>query len=182
MQIYKTEGIIIKNRDFGEADRILSIYTKKFGKIRIVAKGVRRVHSRRCGSLEIFNYASLTLSEGKDLDYLGEVDLLESFPNLRKDLKKIGLAYYMCELIDSLCPEKQENSEIFVLFYSLLKRLDQIEKQDNHYSIKKFTIELLQLTGYLEKEKDYQKTNIKNFVEEIIQKKIKSDRILKLLA
>ena len=79
---FKTEGIILKRMNYGEADRILTIYTLHHGKIRAMAKGVRKLQSRKAGSLELFNHSVLFLIKGKNLDLVTEaqtIDLFKSF-------------------------------------------------------------------------------------------------------
>ena len=121
---YKTEGIVLKRINFGEADRLLTLYSKHYGKIRALAKGVRRVTSRKGGNLEIFNHVSLFLIHGRNLDLLSEAQVINTYKSWRKELKKIGLAYYLCELVDKLTPEGQENQVVFELLRDSLSLID----------------------------------------------------------
>ena len=184
MRSYKTEGIIIKRTNFSEADRILTVFTKHYGKIKVLAKGIRRINSRRGGNLEIFNLVTIILSEGKNFDIVTEVEVKKSFPNLRKDLKKIGLVYYFCELIESLCPERQENSSVLELLLEVLDSLEEREiweigeRREKEY----FETKLLKELGYLSKDKDYPNLDIKKYLENILQRKLKSERVLKLVS
>jgi len=79
MRSYKTEGIVLKRINYGEADRILTIYTKRHGKIRAIAKGVRKLTSRKAGSLELFNNVVLFLVKGKNLDIITEAQTVDLF-------------------------------------------------------------------------------------------------------
>lgn len=180
MRSYKTEGIIIKRVNYGEADRVLTIFTKHYGKILAIAKGVRKITSRRGGNLELFNYVTLFLSEGRGFDIITEVEVKESFNNLRKNLKKVGVLYYLCELINSLCPERQENQQVFKLLYEALKGLEIKETGGmREIKVRGFAINLLKELGYLDKNKDYSNKNIKVFIENLLGKKIKSDRVVR---
>src|SRR3989304_6032467 len=104
MRSDKTEGIIIKRKNFGEADRMLTVLTPRHGKIKIIAKGVRKISSRRSSHVELLNLSILTLHEGKIL-ILTEAETLNHFQDLKDNLKKSGLAFYLCELVDGLLPE-----------------------------------------------------------------------------
>lgn len=177
---YKSEGIIIKRVNFGEADRILTIFTKHDGKLRVIANGVRKITSKRGGSLEIFNKIIAYIYTGKNLDSLNEVEVKESFLNLRKNLKKVSLGYYLCELVDGLCPEKQVHKEVFDLLERALAILNG-QIQNNSYSVKQFEIELLQELGYLSKNKDYLKTDTTEIIENLLQKRVKSKHFIRLV-
>ena len=109
MPTYKTEAIVLSRRNFGEADKILTIFTKHYGKIRALAKGVRRMKSRKGGNVELFNQVSLVLAKGKNLDIITEVELKNSFRFWRQNLNRVGVAYYLVELVESLTPEGQAN-------------------------------------------------------------------------
>src|SRR5258708_113264 len=115
MRSYKTEGIIIKRRNIGEADSLLTVFTLDQGKIQIKAKGVRKITSKRSSHIELLNHTRLHLYKGYASPLLTEVQSIESFSNIKQDLKKVGIAYHICELIDGLCPENQEQRQIFFL-------------------------------------------------------------------
>ena len=188
MRSYKTEGIIIKRVNFGEADRVLTIYTKHYGKLRVIAKGVRRITSRRGGCLELFNLVTIFLAVGRNLDVVCEAELKESFPDIRKNLRKIAYAYFFGELVEGLCPERQENQRVFELFYQELKDLDKKEMIGEIKNIwmvrgiKDFTISLLKELGYLVKDQDYQNFDIQKYLENILQRKLKSERVLNIIS
>ena len=84
MRGYKVEGIIIKRRDQGEADRIITLFSRSKGKISLKAKGVRQSNSRRAGSLELFNRVKAGVARGhSDLDILTEVEVLDAYSSWR---------------------------------------------------------------------------------------------------
>src|SRR6185503_12559780 len=100
MRNFKTEGIIIKRRNFKDADRILTVLTRDHGKISVRAAGIRRIPSRRSPHVELLNHCVLTLYQGHAFPVLTEAQTIEAFSPLKEDLHKIGLAYHLCELID----------------------------------------------------------------------------------
>lgn len=172
MRTYKTEGIIIRRRNFGEADRILTVFTKHQGKIRIKALGVRKIISRRSSHIELLNHTFLSLYRGRSLPILTEAQTLSDFSKIKSDLKKIGFAYHICELVDGLCPENQENRLIFFLLEETLRRLSQ---DDNSLSlIRQFEIALLRHLGFYPRTKLSQNLNTHSFIENILERRLKS--------
>lgn len=176
MRSYKTEGIIIKRKDFGEADRILTVLTKSQGKIKIVAKGVRKISSRRSSHVELLNQSILAIHDGK-MPILTEAETVKHYSILKNDLEKCGFAFYICELIDGLLAEYQESRTAFNLMQDALERL---QTETNPRSlISKFEGDLLTNLGF------YPKTQLliedsDSFIEDIIERKIKSKRIIQL--
>lgn len=176
MRNFKTEGIIIKRRNFGEADRILTVFTKKQGKIQIKALGVRRIISRRSPHVELLNHSLLTLYKGKSLPILTEAQTVEDFSLIKDNLTKVGFAYHICELIDGLCAENQENKAVFFLLVEILERLSKDEDIVN--MIHEFEISLLTSLGF------YTYSSLNNsfdslaFIERILEKKLKAKQII----
>jgi hypothetical protein len=127
MRNIKTEGIIIKRKNLGEADRIVTIITPHEGKLTVKATGVRKITSRRSAHIELLNHASLSLYKGKGMHVLTEVKMIDDHSKIKSDFTKVGLAYHLCELVDGLCPENQENSNVYHLLKNTLRRLAQLE-------------------------------------------------------
>lgn len=177
MHSYKTLGIIIKRIDFGEADRILTVLTKNQGKIKIVAKGVRKINSRRAPHVELLNLSILTIHEGS-MPILTEAETIEHFSLLKCDLNKAGLSFYVCELLDGLLPEHQENRVAFALTQTVLTRLETAENPKA--LIKNFEQELLGALGFWPKTQHFIEDS-DAFIESIIERKIKTKRILSLI-
>lgn len=176
MRSYKTEGIVIKRKDFGEADRILTVFTKNQGKIKVVAKGVRKISSRRASHVELLNQSILTIHDGK-MPILTEAETLRHYPILKNDLKKCGFAFYVCELIDGLLAEYQESRIAFNLMQDVLTRLQTETKPWN--LISKFEQDLLVSLGFFPKTQLFIEDS-DAFIEDIIERKIKSKRIIQL--
>ncbi len=176
---YRTEGIILKRDNFGEADRILTIFTKHYGKLRCLAKGVRRVTSRKGGNVELFNCAILFLIRGRNLDLLSEAQVINSYRFWRRTLKKVGLAYYLCELVDRLTPEGQENRAVFDL---LRDSLGEIGKKKPLELVRGFEEKLLIELGFgVPEALKNRPGSLKDYIESIIEAKIKSPKILRNL-
>ncbi len=176
MRTVKTTGIILKRRNIGEADRILTVYTREEGKISIKAKGVRKVTSKRASHIEPLNKAVLFIYKTGGMPVLTEVDTLVSYDNVKKNLARVGLAYHICELVDSLCPEGQENEQVFALLENILENLGLQEKVGS--AIHAFEIDLLQKLGYISGNEDLSGAKASQFIENILERKLKTRQIL----
>lgn len=148
MRNLKTEGIILRRRNFGEADRILTVFTKENGKIQVKAKSVRKITSRRASHIELINLSILTLYQSSHAIFpvLTEVKAIDDFSNIKNNLEKIGIAYYICELINGLCPDNQENRGVFFLLKNMLTKLATEESFGELVSC--FEKELLRTLGF----------------------------------
>ncbi|MBI2600045.1 DNA repair protein RecO [Candidatus Daviesbacteria bacterium] len=145
MRGFKTEGIILKRRNFGEADRILTVFTKHRGKISVLAKGVRRVTSRRAGNVELLNRVSVYLYPGKNFLILTEATSLDTYQKLKEDLTLSTYAYHIIELINKLTAENQENS---LLYSDLLEVLTRLSVRPRQLLIRAFEVKILKLMGF----------------------------------
>jgi DNA repair protein RecO (recombination protein O) len=172
---FTTEGIIIKRRNFGEADRFLTVLTKRHGKISVKAVGVRRIISRRSAHVELLNHATLTLHKGKAVPILTEAVTLSSFPAIKEDLTKIGFAYHLCELIDGLCPENQELSDVFDLFCSALGQLE--KEEEIAPVIYDFEIQLLTSLGFYPRDKNLG-MDTTQLIEDILERRLRTRSLL----
>jgi len=178
MRTFKTEGFIIKRRNSGEADRILTIFSRQYGKIQAKAPGVRKITSRRSSHIELLNLSVLTLykSSRSSLSIVTEANTLENFSSLKGDLKKIGFSFYMCELLNNLCAENQENNKVFYLLKNTLTNLENFSLYDS--ILDEFEERLLAILGYTSK--FYPVENRKSFIEGILEKKLRARDMIPL--
>src|SRR3989338_2022811 len=98
----KVEGIVLKRRNLGEADRILTVFTLQKGKISVLAKGVRRITSRRAGNVELLNRSAMYLYPAKSFFILTEAESFNTFQKLKDDLILSATAFHIIELVDKL--------------------------------------------------------------------------------
>lgn len=112
---YRTEAIVLRRKDLGEADRVLTLFTPGRGKIRVIAKGIRKPRSRKAGHLELFTCARLLLAVGRDLDHVTQAELVDPYRPLREDLLRSAHAAYMVELLDRFTPDEEENDALYDL-------------------------------------------------------------------
>lgn len=144
--IYKDEGVILKRINFGEADEILTIFTKNNGKIACVAKGIRKIKSRKGGNADLFTHSKLSFATGKNLDILVQAESIQTFDYIKSDLHLIATLFYYSEVIDKLLGENEQYLEIYELFNEVLDLLNQ--KGDPDIITRIFELKILQLTGY----------------------------------
>lgn len=150
MQGYKTEGIVLKRRNFGEADRILTIFSQDRGKISVLAKGIRRITSRRAGNVELLNRVAIFLHPTKGMPILTEAISLNTFPKLKEDLTLSTVAFHILELVDKLTAENQESYSLYSNFVEVLRKLEINPRQ---IFIRAFEVKILSLMGFMGFEK-----------------------------
>ena len=141
---------MLKRKDIGEADRLITLFTKQHGKLSASAKGVRKINSRRAGNLEILNHVKILLHQTKGLPIVTEAETVADFGQLKKDLKKLSLVYLVFELVDQFLSEEQENSAIFNLLKDTLEALEKSETQEKaKVFATNFQFKFLLQVGYL---------------------------------
>ncbi|WP_448591899.1 DNA repair protein RecO [Thermoflexus hugenholtzii] len=145
-RLYRTEAIILRRIDFGEADRLLVLLTPELGKHRALAKGVRKIRSRKAGHLERFMRTSLLLARGRELDVISQAEVIAPHPHLREDLDRSALAHYAAELAEALAPEGEESRALYRLLSDTLDRLDGGE--DPQRVIRYYELHLLEIAGF----------------------------------
>jgi DNA repair protein RecO (recombination protein O) len=143
---FRAEAVVLRHSNWGEADRLVVLYTLEMGKIRAIAKGVRKPHSRKAGHLEPFTQSNLLLARGRDLSIITQAETIESMLPLRGDLLLTTYASYVVELLDRFTYEEGENRALYRLLTDTLLRLCQSSTPDLviHY----FEIRLLDLVGF----------------------------------
>ena len=145
-KVYKTEAIVLKRINMGEADKILTLYTPNLGKLSAIAKGVRRPKSKMGGHLELLTHSSLTLARGQNLDIITQSETVSNFLPLRGDLWRASLALYAAELVEQFTAEHVENYPVYRLLLDTLHRL--CETRDGELTLRYFEINLLTHLGY----------------------------------
>ena len=128
MPTYKTKAISLKNAPFGEADKLVTLFSREQGKIRVLAKGARRVPSRFGGRVETFSYADYFIARGRSLDIISQCEILETFQSVRDDPAALQVGLYLLKLIDSGTMEGQHNPELFDLLLEALLKLKKKEE------------------------------------------------------
>lgn len=120
----RTEGVILRRRDFGEKDRLLTIFTRKMGRVGVIAKGVRNPQSKKAGHVEMFMRSSLLIAKGRNLHILTQAEVLDAYPELRGSLPGIGYGSYVAELLDAFTYEEGSHLPLYRLLVATLERLN----------------------------------------------------------
>jgi DNA repair protein RecO (recombination protein O) len=139
------QGIVLRSFPLGESDRIVVVLSPNHGKVRAVAKGVRRTKSRVGGRLEPFTHVDLVLYEGRSLATITQVSVIEAFPRLRSDLDKLLAAATMAEAADAVAQEGESSVRAFLL---LQRGLHALEDGPRHPDlVTAFLLNLAELVG-----------------------------------
>ena len=107
---FRAEAVVLRHSNWGEADRLLTLYTREQGKLRAVAKGVRKIRSHKAGHLEPFTHITLQLARSRDLPIVTQVETIDPYLPLREDLTRTGYAAYVLELLDRFTYEEEGGS------------------------------------------------------------------------
>jgi DNA repair protein RecO (recombination protein O) len=143
---YRADGIVLRRVNIGETDRVVTLFTRSKGKIGTIAKGARKALSKLAAATEPFIYGRYMLAVGQNLDVMTQVEIRESFPDVRKDVERVGHAMYFLELVDSFLDEREPNREIFDTLLSSLYMLEGgVVPQ---VVARSFELKLLVLLGY----------------------------------
>jgi DNA repair protein RecO (recombination protein O) len=146
VRLYRVSCVVIRQRDLGEADRVLSLYTRERGKLSAVAKGIRRPRSKFAGSLQLFSHASVHLAAGRSLEVVTQARALDTLYNLRMDMVRFAHASYAAELLDTLTDEGLPDPVVYDLIASTLTALN--AGGDAPTLIRAFELKLLAQLGY----------------------------------
>ncbi|HVL80290.1 MAG TPA: DNA repair protein RecO [Actinomycetota bacterium] len=122
--LYRDQGIVLRGIKLGEADRILSVLTQNHGRIRVVAKGVRKSRSRFGGRIDTFTHVDLQLYPGRELDGITQAEIIKRYPRLRSDYRAFTAASAMADAVERTTPERERNVRLFVLLRSGLQALE----------------------------------------------------------
>ena len=144
---FRVEAVVLRHSDYGEADRLLTLYTRQLGKTRALAKGARKIASRKAGHIEPFTYVKLQLAKGRDMLILTQADTVDAYQPLREDLILTSHASYVMELLDRFTYEDEtESPSAFRLLTDTLSRL--ASKSDPWLVIRYYEMRLLDHLGF----------------------------------
>lgn len=145
-RVYRTEGVVLRRHDLGETDRILTLYTRDHGKVRAVAKGIRKPTSRKAGHLELFMRADLLIARGRTLDIVTQAEMVDGYQALRTDLVRATYAAHFVELLDAFTEEADVSLALYRLLINGLHWLsvtDDLQRTARYYELS-----LLEVAGY----------------------------------
>jgi DNA repair protein RecO (recombination protein O) len=144
---FRVSAVVLRHSELGEADRLLTLYTREHGKMRAVAKGARKVTSRKAGHLEPFTHVTLQLAKGRDLMIVTQAETVNAFLGIGEDLTKMGYASYIIELLERLMYEDERSAPS--TFNLLLETLKHIETESDAWTaVRYYEIRLLDHAGF----------------------------------
>jgi DNA repair protein RecO (recombination protein O) len=143
---YRAEAVVLRHSDYGEADRLLTLYTKETGKARVIAKGVRKIRSRKAGHLEPFTRVTLQLAQARDMPIVTQAETIDAYLPIREDLMRTSYAAYIVEMLDRFTYEEGENRAIFKLLTDSLTRIASLA--DPFITLRYYEIHLLEDLGF----------------------------------
>ena len=141
-----TECVVLRHNDWGEADRLLVLYSREAGKLRAVAKGVRKLKSRKAGHLEPFTRVKLLLAHGREFWIVTQAETVDAYLPVREDLVRTAYAAYVIELLDRSTYEEGENRALYQLLVDTLGRVSTLP--DPFPAVRYYEIRLLDLLGF----------------------------------
>jgi len=124
---YRSQGIVLKKENQGEAEQLFTIYTKDFGKLEILGKAIRKISSKLRAGIDIFYLSEIEFIQGKTYKTLTDAILIENFKNIRKDLKKLNIASKISEVLDNLVKGQEPDQKIWQLLKETFRELDKLE-------------------------------------------------------
>ncbi len=149
MKGYLTKAFVLRKMDLKEADELVTLLSLDNGKIKAIAKGIKKSRSRNVGNLELLNLVEIYLIPGKQFEIVTQVKVIESFQELKADLEQITVLYYLTELIDKLVGENESVPEIFTLledFLNWFKDNPQSALKDFYQRV--LELKLIQILGF----------------------------------
>jgi DNA repair protein RecO (recombination protein O) len=148
MPLYKEQGVVLRSQKLGEADKIVTVMTQGSGKVRAVAKGIRKTTSRFGARLEPFTHVSLMVYRGRGaLDTVSQAEIVSPFPMIRNDLGMFAAGETMLEAVDKVAEEHERNVRLFMLLLTGLRALDG-RPTDPTAVAESFLLKLLSLSGF----------------------------------
>lgn len=143
----KTEGIVIGETRYKDTSKIINLYTRKLGKVSVMAQGAIKPKSQLLATTQPFSYSEFQLRKGRNFYYILQADLLDSFYPIRDSMERIGYGFYMLELLSKSTPDEEENEKLFLLLKNGLKVLSSLDKDFLKYIVA-YELKYISFLGY----------------------------------
>lgn len=145
-RLYKTQAVVLRRFDFGESGKQLLVYTPRFGKRSLVAKGIKRPTSKMAGHLEPLTLTQVVAAQGRNLDVVTQADTIESFAAVRTDSSRVFYGLMVAELLEKLTTQDEGSQGTWDLLLHTLRRLE--VDDDPWMPAAYFQVRMLELSGY----------------------------------
>lgn len=165
-------GIVLGQKLYGDADALVTIMTREDGKMTVMAKGIRKLTSRKRGNLLPFTLIKFQKT-GTSLPLMTEVETLLPFQELRTDMAKVSVAYFFCEVVSRVMQDGERNENVYEL---LFESLNELNSSDRLKTIRnEFTVSILETLGFWPEGQELAKPD--SLLEEVMERKLGSIRI-----
>ena len=149
MATYKTIAFVLDRKDFREQDKLVTFYTKDYGKIVALARGAKKINSKMASYVEPFYLVDIMFAQAKTFQHLAGIELVEKFGGIIKDLQKIKVASSAVNLLDDLIKTEEPDEKVFNLLHEFFKVLDRLQDDQQVLFLKEiFSFKLLCILGY----------------------------------
>ncbi len=148
MPVYKVEAVILRHQPVGEADRVLTLFTLEYGKLRVSARGVRKTTSRLAGRVQPYTQGRFLLARGRTLDVVAQAEVVRSFAGLQQDLLRSAYAASVAELVDRFLPERDRHAEIFAALVDAFGVIETAGEDEAEVYALWFSLRLADSLGY----------------------------------
>ena len=145
--LYRVEALVLRHRRLGEADRVLTLFTREHGKLQAVVRGARKIRSRMGGHVEPLMHTSVLLVRGRSLDIVTQAQAVSAFPRVRDDLLAATRGLLMAEIVERFSEEHEPNQALFAHLIEGLTRLEAVELPPE-LVVRAFETGVLELEGY----------------------------------
>lgn len=180
LRIYTAQAIILKRKPVGETDKLITFFGKRYGKFRAIAKGIRKITSRRAPHLELFSESIVSIHRGKTWDTIGDVTPKTVYTSSYHELGQMAGAYCITEIIDRLLPEREEHVDIYNRFCSALTAIGQNGKEEIIPICSSFSQYVLSELGYIPKNMNSLTFGrIVSITEGVIERKLAAKKMLR---
>ncbi|PAB58919.1 DNA repair protein RecO [Anaeromicrobium sediminis] len=146
--LFKTEAIVLRKKVFGENEALLTIFSKKIGKVQSVVRGFKKTKGKGSSNIQAFTYGEFMLYKGKNLYQISQVDFKKSFHKIHEDVIKLSYGSYILELTESSIIEGENNPKLFNLLIDFLDILGN-KKVDVETLVKAYEVKLMLYAGYM---------------------------------
>ena len=173
--VYRVTAFILRRSNVGEADKILTIFSKNIGKLRVIAKGIRKITSRRGPHVDLFNEVSMMLHRGKTMDIVTEATTIKTYRAGLSSWIRMRAAYLVVEILDKLVPEHVEHQDIYQKLHETLEIIEKVSEDQMDTVLLSWCNTILIALGFLSFEKQFSTLpSAIACIERIAERKIKT--------
>lgn len=173
--VYKVTAFILRRSNVGETDKTLTVFSKNNGKLRVIAKGIRKISSRRGPHVDLFNEVSMMLYKGKTMDSMTEVSTIKTYRAGLSSWVRMRAAYLVVEILDKLMPEQVVHQDIYNKLHETLEAIVYTKEEHMDSVLLSWCNGVLLMLGFLSFDKQFSALpSAIAFVERIAERKIKT--------